>query len=138
MNLEVAISALGAQQPAQAGEHGIVWDNQVTFKVTVTNKAAGDYNRYVLAPLFIVKTDSAGNTRGSMVTYEQASLNLKPGESKDLQFTFDNLAYGSTYSLNVYARNDEPDDSEASHLTNLVKPGESKYYDLQRGLEDRA
>ena len=134
MNLEVAISALGAQQPAQAGEHGIVWDNQVTFKVTVTNKAAGDYNRYVLAPLFIVKTDSAGNTRGSMVTYEQASLNLKPGESKDLQFTFDNLAYGSTYSLNVYARNDEPDDSEASHLTNLVKPGESKYYDLQRGL----
>ena len=134
MNLEVAISALGAQQPAQAGEHGIVWDNQVTFKVTVTNKAAGDYNRYVLAPLFIVKTDSAGNTRGSMVTYEQTSLNLKPGESKDLQFTFDNLAYGSTYSLNVYARNDEPDDSEASHLTNLVKPGESKYYDLQRGL----
>ena len=134
MNLEVAISALGAQQPAQAGEHGIVWDNQVTFNVTVTNKAAGDYNRYVLAPLFIVKTDSAGNARGSMVTYKQASLSLKPGESKDLQFTFDNLAYGSTYALNVYARNDEPDDSEASHLTNLVKPGESKYYDLQRGL----
>lgn len=132
MNLEVAISALGAQQPAQAGEHGIVWDNQVTFKVTVTNKAAGDYNRYVLVPLFIVKTDSAGNTRDCLVTWEQASLNLKPGESKDLQFTFDDLDYG-TYALNVYARNNEPDDGDlASKLTCLEKPGESKYYDLQR------
>ncbi len=135
MNLSVAIHAVGADEPAEGETCGKVYDSHVKWVAAITNNGEAEYNRYVLAPLFIVSKDEQGNvTGGSMVTYKQASLSLAAGETQEIPFEFDNLAYGSTYSLNVYARNDEPDDSEASHLTNLVQRGESRYYDIVHGL----
>lgn len=129
MNLSCVIEA------ENADEEKVIYDSYARFKVDVTNNSAGEYNRYVLAPLFIVNKDEQGNvTGGSMVTYKQATLNMTAGETKTLYFEFENLAYGSTYSLNLYARNDEPAESEASHLTNLVQAGNSVYYDIKRGL----
>ncbi len=135
MDLSVAIHAVGATEPAEGETFGKVYDSHVQWIAAITNNAEGEYNRYVLAPLFIVSKDEQGNVQGGqMVTYKQASLSLAPGETKELAFEFDNLAYGSCYSLNIYARNDVPDDSEESHLTNLVNRGESKYYDIERGV----
>ena len=69
-----------------------------------------------------------------MVTYKQSTLSLAAGESKTLYFDFDNLAYGSTYALNIYARNNVPDTQEGSHVQNIVQPGQSIYYDIMPGI----
>ena len=122
MNLGVAIAAENAVD-------GIIYDSHAHFKVDITNNGTGEYNKFVLAPLFIVHKDEAGNvTGGDMITYSQSALNLQPGETKTLYFDFNDLAYGSTYSLNIYARN------ENDQLVNIVEHGQSVYYDIHRGL----
>jgi len=118
MNLSVDISAVGADE-----ENMVVYDSYIKFKVDITNNSTGEYNKYVLAPLFIVGDDGA-----QMVTYQNQSLSLAAGETRTLYFEFDNLAYGSRYALNIYGKN------ENDSLKNLVGKGESKIYTIQRGL----
>ena len=69
-----------------------------------------------------------------MVTYKQRALSLAAGESKTLYFDFDNLASGSTYAMNIYARNYVPDNQEGTHVENIVEPGHSVYYDIKPGI----
>ena len=119
MNLSVDINALNAD------EDMIIYDSHIKFKVDVTNNnTEGEYNRYILAPLFIVDE----NGHGSMVTYLSKNVIIPAGETQTFYFEFDNLAYGSVYALNIYGRN------ENEVTTNLVKPGESKYYTIDRGM----
>ena len=119
MNLSVDINALGAD------EDMIIYDSHIKFKVDVTNhNTEGEYNRYLLAPLFIVDE----NNHGSMVTYLSQNVVIPAGETQTFYFEFDNLAFGSRYALNIYGRN------ENEVTTNLVKPGESKYYTINRGM----
>ena len=117
MNLSVVIEATNAID-------GVIYDTHARFKVDVTNNADGEYNRYLLAPLFIV--DESG--KGTMVTYQQTTLRIPAHETVTLYYDFDNLAYGSTYALNIYGRN------ENEQTVNLVEPGHSVYYQVQRGL----
>ncbi len=121
MNLAVDIQAENAVD-------GVIYDSHAHFRVDITNNGTGEYNKYVLAPLFIVTTDESGKVSGEMITYSQSSLNLQPGQTKTLYFDFNNLAYGSTYSLNIYARN------ENDELVNIVVPGSSVFYQIERGL----
>ncbi len=116
MNLSVVIEATNAVD-------GIIYDTHAHFKVDVTNNADGEFNRYLLAPLFIVE-DGAG----TMVTYQQTTLRIPAHETVTLYYDFDNLAYGSTYALNIYGRN------ENEQTVNLVEPGHSVFYQVQRGL----
>ncbi len=119
MNLSVDINALNAD------ENMVIYDSHIKFKVDVTNNnTEGEYNRYILAPLFIVDE----NGHGSMVTYLSKNVIIPAGETQTFYFEFDNLAYGSVYALNIYGRN------ENEVTTNLVKPGESKYYTIDRGM----
>lgn len=117
MDLSVVIEATNAID-------GVIYDTHARFKVDVTNNADGDYNRYLLAPLFIV--DESG--KGTMVTYQQTTLRIPAHETVTLYYDFDNLAYGSTYALNMYGRN------ENEQTVNLVESGHSVYYQVQRGL----
>lgn len=122
MDLSVVIEAENAID-------GVIYDTHARFKVLLTNNAAGEFNRYVLAPLFIVNKDEQGNvTGGTMVEYQQTTLNLQAGETRTLYYDFNNLAYGSTYALNMYGRN------ENEQTVNLVEKGQSVYYDVRRGL----
>ena len=116
MNLSVVIEATNAID-------GVIYDTHAHFKVDVTNNADGEFNRYLLAPLFIVENGS-----GTMVTYQQTTLRIPAHETVTLYYDFDNLAYGSTYALNIYGRN------ENEQTVNLVEPGHSVYYQVQRGL----
>ncbi len=135
MDLSVVIRAENAVPGDNEGDFDVIYDSHAHFSATITNNAQGEYNRYVLAPLFIVNKDAEGNvTGGTMVNYKQENLSLQAGESKTLYFDFDNLAYGSTYSLNIYARNEVPDEEDASHVTNIVEKGHSVYYDIRRGI----
>ena len=119
MNLSVDINALNAD------ENMVVYDNHIKFKVDVTNNnTEGEYNRYLLAPLFIVDE----NNHGSMITYLSQNVVIPAGETQTFYFEFDNLAFGSRYALNIYGRN------ENEVTTNLVHPGESKYYTIQPGM----
>ena len=119
MNLSVDINAMNAD------ENMIIYDSHIKFKVDVTNNnTEGEYNRYLLAPLFIVDE----NNHGSMVTYLSKNVIIPAGETQTFYFEFDNLAYGSVYALNIYGRN------ENEVTTNLVHPGESKYYTVQPGM----
>ena len=119
MNLSVDINALNAD------ENMVIYDSHIKFKVDVTNNnEVGEYNRYILAPLFIVDE----NNHGSMVTYLSKNVVIPAGETQTFYFEFDNLAYGSRYALNIYGRN------ENEVTTNLVHPGESKYYTIQPGV----
>ena len=119
MNLSVEINALGAD------EGMIVYDNFVRFKVDITNNGTGEYNKYVLAPLFIINEITG---TGSMVTYQNQSLSIAAGETKTLYFDFDNLGYFYKYALNIYARN------ENDELQNLVPSGQSKIYTIAHGV----
>ena len=56
------------------------------------------------------------------------SPTITPWASTTAIFEFDNLAFGSVYALNIYGRN------ENEVTTNLVNPGESKYYTVQPGM----
>ncbi len=136
LDLSVVITAENATtQPTTSNIFGEIYDSHVRFSATITNNSNGEYSKYVLAPLFIVIKNEDGTVAGGkMVTYKQSSLSLAAGESKTLYFDFDNLAYGSTYSMNIYARNNVPDSEDASHVDNIVKPGESKYYDILPGI----
>lgn len=127
MNLSVEIEAVNG---IKTGDYtGIIYDTHARFKVKITNNANGEYNRYLLAPLFIVTTDpETGEIKGTMITYQQTTLNLQAGEERYLYYDFDNLAYGSTYALNIYGRN------ENEKTVNLVESGKSIYYEIQRGL----
>ena len=119
MNLSVDINALNAD------EDMIIYDSHIKFKVDVTNNnTVGEYNRYLLAPLFIVDE----NGHGSMITYLSSNVNIPAGETQTFYYEFDNLAFGSVYALNIYGRN------ENEVTTNLVQPGESKYYTVQPGM----
>ena len=53
---------------------------------------------------------------------------IPSGETQTFYYEFDNLAFGSRYALNIYGRN------ENEVTTNLVHPGESKYYTVQPGM----
>ena len=117
MDLSVVIEATNAID-------GVIYDTHARFKVDVTNNADGEYNRYLLAPLFIV--DESG--KGTMVTYQQTTLRIPAHETVTLYYDFDNLAYGSTYALNIYGRN------ENEQTVNLVESGHSVYYQVQHGL----
>ena len=116
MDLSVVIEATNAID-------GVIYDTHARFKVDVTNNADGEFNRYLLAPLFIVE-DGAG----TMVTYQQTTLRIPAHETVTLYYDFDNLAYGSIYALNIYGRN------ENEQTVNLVEPGHSVFYQVQRGL----
>ena len=119
MNLSVEINALNAD------ENMVIYDSHIKFKVEVTNNnTEGEYNRYILAPLFIVDE----NNHGSMVTYLSRNVLIPAGETQTFYFEFDNLAFGSRYALNIFGRN------ENEVTTNLVNPGESKYYTIDRGM----
>ena len=119
MNLSVDINAFNAD------ENMIIYDSHIKFKVDVTNNnTEGEYNRYILAPLFYVDE----NGKGTMVTYLSRNVNIPAGETQTFYFEFDNLAFGSVYALNIYGRN------ENEVTTNLVPPGGSKYYTINRGM----
>ena len=119
MNLSVDINALNAD------ENMVIYDSHIKFKVDVTNNnTEGEYNRYLLAPLFIVDE----NNHGSMVTYLSQNVVIPAGETQTFYFEFDNLAFGSRYALNIYGRN------ENEVTTNLVPPGGSKFYTINRGM----
>ena len=119
MNLSVDINALGASEDMN------IYDSYIKFKVDVTNhNTEGEYNRYILAPLFIVDE----NGHGTMVTYLSRNVVIPAGETQTFYFEFDNLAFGSVYALNIFGRN------ENEVTTNLVKPGESKFYTINHGM----
>ena len=119
MNLSVDINALNAD------ENMVIYDSHIKFKVDVTNhNTEGEYNRYLLAPLFIVDE----NNHGTMTTYLSQNVVIPAGETQTFYFEFDNLAFGSVYALNIYGRN------ENEVTTNLVPPGGSKYYTVQPGM----
>ena len=136
LNLSVVIQAENATtQPTASNIFGEIYDSHARFSATITNHSNGDYSKYVLAPLFIITKNEDGTVAGgSMVTYKQSALSLAAGESKTLYFDFDNLAYGSTYAMNIYARNYVPDNEEGTHLENIVQPGQSVYYDILPGV----
>ena len=119
MNLSVEINALNAD------ENMVIYDSHIKFKVDVTNNnTEGEYNRYILAPLFIVDE----NNHGTMVTYLSRNVVIPAGETQTFYFEFDNLAFGSVYALNIFGRN------ENEQTTNLVPPGGSKYYTIEHGM----
>lgn len=118
MNLTVDINALGADEDMN------IYDSFIRFKVDVTNHANGDYTRYLLAPIFIVDE----NNHGTMISYQNVSVNIPAGETQTFYFDFDNLAAGSRYALNIYGRN------ENDSTKNLVPPGGSKIYTINRGI----
>ena len=139
INLSVVIKAENAATEAFTdGDNvtfGTIYDTHVCFSATITNHSNGEYNKYILAPLFLVsKNESGGVEGGSMVTYKQETISLQAGETKTFYFNFDNLAYGSTYSMNIYARNNVPDSENASHVDNIVEKGKSLYYDILPGI----
>ena len=129
IDLSVVIKAENSVPADDPNSNDVIYDSHALFSATITNHSNGTYSKYVLAPLFIVE-----NGKGSMVTYKQSQILLAAGESKTLYFDFDNLAYGATYAMNIYARNNVPDSEEGSHVENIVKPGESVYYDIMPGI----
>ena len=135
MNLTVDIEATNAIENEDENTHGSIYDSSARFKATITNHSEGEYNKYVLAPLFIVKRNEDGTIgAGSMVTYKQQTVSIPAGGSVTYYFDFDNLAYGSTYSMNIYARNNVPQEEEGAHVENIVEKGKSKYYEIERGV----
>ena len=133
--LSVEIEAVNSSEAVEVNTHGTLYDSHVQFKATITNNADGEYNKYVLAPLFICKWDAESEKfDGSMVTYKQQALSLGARESKTLYFDFDNLAPGSIYSMNIYARNNVPQEEEGTHVENIVEKGHSKYYAIKPGI----
>ncbi len=135
LDLSVVIEAVDAAEAVDANTHGTIYDSRARFKATITNYTDGEYNKYVLAPLFICTWDETSNAySGAMVTYKQSELSLAAHGSKTLYFEFDNLASGSVYSMNVYARNYVADSEEGSHLENIVEAGQSKYYAIKPGI----
>ncbi|MBO7609988.1 MAG: C10 family peptidase [Muribaculaceae bacterium] len=135
LNLSVVINAENAVPADNPNDFDVIYDSYAHFSATITNNSNGEYSKYVLAPLFIVKKNPDGSVAGgTMVTYKQSPLSLQAGESKTLYFDFDNLAYGETYSMNIYARNFVPDDQEGTHVENIVQPGHSVYYDIMPGI----
>ena len=138
LNLSVVIKAENATKDAYTDgtniSYGEIYDNRARFSAAITNHSNGEYNKYILAPLFLITKNEDGTVSGSMVTYKQETISLAAGETKTFYFDFDNLAYGSTYSMNIYARNNVPDSEDASHVDNIVERGKSLYYDILPGI----
>ncbi len=135
LNLSVVIKTENSVPADNAGDFDVIYDSHARFSAAITNHSNGEYNKYVLAPLFIVEKNEDGSVvGGSMVTYKQQTISLAAGETKTYYFDFDNLAYGSTYAMNIYARNNVPDSEDASHVDNIVEPGHSVYYDIKPGI----
>ena len=135
LNLSVVIQAENAVPAETEGDFDVIYDTHARFSAAITNHSNGEYNKYVLAPLFLVEKNADGTVAGgSMVTYKQLTISLAAGETKTFYFDFDNLAPGSTYAMNIYARNNVPTEQEGSHVDNIVKPGESVYYDVLPGI----
>ncbi|MBQ5466835.1 MAG: C10 family peptidase, partial [Muribaculaceae bacterium] len=135
LNLSVVIAAENAVPAETEGDFDVIYDTHARFSAAITNHSNGEYNKYVLAPLFLVEKNADGTVAGgSMVTYKQLTISLAAGETKTFYFDFDNLAPGSTYAMNIYARNNVPTEQEGSHVDNIVKPGESVYYDVLPGI----
>ena len=128
-NLSVVIRAENAVAGDNEGDNGVIYDSHAHFSAAITNNGTTEYNKYILAPLFIVE-----NGKGSMVSYQQLTISVPAGETRTYYFDFDNLAFGSTYAMNIYARNNVPMEEDASHVDNIVKPGESVYYDIRPGI----
>ncbi len=128
-DLSVVIRAENAVAGDNEGDNGVIYDSHAHFSAAITNHGTTEYNKYILAPLFIVE-----NGKGSMVSYQQLTISVPAGETRTYYFDFDNLAFGSTYAMNIYARNNVPMDEDASHVDNIVKPGESVYYDIRPGI----
>lgn len=129
LDFNVDVSVKDAIADPTSKTDGMVYDNCATFQMTVTNNGTGEYNNSLLAPLFLVSFDSEGNRTGaSMVTYKQQEVNIMPGETKTVEFTFDNLGYDEVYSANLYYRN------ESGSLANAVKAGGSKFFTICRGI----
>ncbi len=128
-DLSVVIRAENAVAGDNAGDRDVIYDSHAHFSAAITNHGTTEYNKYILAPLFIVE-----NGRGSMVSYQQVTISVPAGETKTYYFDFDNLAFGSTYAMNIYARNNVSMEEDASHVDNIVKPGESVYYDIRPGI----
>ncbi len=128
-NLSVVIRAENAVAGDNEGDHDVIYDSHARFSAAITNSGVIEYNKYILAPLFILE-----DGKGSMVGYQQLTIAVPAGETRTYYFDFDNLAYGSTYALNIYARNNVPMEEDASHVDNIVKPGESVYYDIRPGI----
>ena len=128
-NLSVVIRAENAVAGDNEGDHDVIYDSHAHFSAAITNSGDIEYNKYILAPLFILE-----DGKGSMVGYQQLTIAVPAGETRTYYFDFDNLAYGSTYALNIYARNNVPMEEDASHVDNIVKPGESVYYDIRPGI----
>ena len=135
LNLSVVIQAENAVPADDPNNFDVIYDTHARFSAAITNHSEGNYNKYVLAPLFLVEKNADGTVAGgSMVTYKQLTISLAAGETKTFYFDFDNLAPGSTYAMNIYARNNVPTEQEGSHVDNIVKPGESVYYDVLPGI----
>ena len=138
LNLSVVIKAENATKDAYTDgtniTYGEIYDSRARFSAAITNHSNGEYNKYILAPLFLITKNEDGTVSGSMVTYKQETISLAAGETKTFYFDFDNLAYGSTYSMNIYARNNVPDSEDASHVDNIVERGKSLYYDILPGI----
>ncbi len=138
LNLSVVIKAENASKEAYTNgtdiTYGEIYDSRARFSAAITNHSSGEYNKYILAPLFLITKNEDGTVSGSMVTYKQETISLAAGETKTFYFDFDNLAYGSTYSMNIYARNNVPDSEDASHVDNIVERGKSLYYDILPGI----
>ena len=135
LDLSVDIVATNAVENDDENTHGTIYDSSARFKAVIYNHSDAEYNKYVLAPLFIVKRNDDGSIGGgSMVTYKQQTVSIPAGGSATYYFDFDNLAYGSTYSMNIYARNNVPQEEDASHVDNIVEKGKSKYYAIERGI----
>ena len=138
LNLSVVIKAENATKDAYTDgtniTYGEIYDSRARFSAAITNHSSGEYNKYILAPLFLITKNEDGTVSGSMVTYKQETISLAAGETKTFYFDFDNLAYGSTYSMNIYARNNVPDSEDASHVDNIVERGKSLYYDILPGI----
>jgi len=128
-DLSVVIRAENAVPGDNEGDHDVIYDSHAHFSAAITNHGTTEYNKYILAPLFIVGSDG-----GTMVSYQQLTISVPAGATETYYFDFDNLAFGSTYAMNIYARNNVPMDENASHVDNIVKPGESVYYDIRPGI----
>ena len=57
-NLSVEIAALDASAAVKDKTDGTIYDSSVRFKATIKNDNTAEYNKYILAPLFICTWDA--------------------------------------------------------------------------------
>ncbi|MBQ9585967.1 MAG: C10 family peptidase [Muribaculaceae bacterium] len=89
--------------------------NTVTVKSVLTNTSSSTYNNYILARMWKHRPNS-GNTGYSDNSMTQI-LNLTPGSTGTLNFTFTGLEHGTAYHFSIYYYSNGE----------LVKTGSSTY-----------